>query len=217
MEGRTLRLPAGSTTEPQTGSGPDARRTRRVVTAWIAVTLVASTLTVVGPPVAGMGVAAAHAACRYAHRGPHETSRGHAQHAVVCLMNNARRHHGRHRLRAKGSLRQSGKRHSSYMRRHRCFSHQCSGEKDLVARVMATPYLPCHCTWRLGENIARGQGRRASPAAIVSAWMHSPPHRAEILSPSLRDVGVGVVWGSKRNRRANVGTFTADFGSKRHY
>ena len=84
------------------------------------------------------------------------------------------------------------------------------------AGVMATPYLPCHCTWRLGENIARGQGRRASPAAIVRAWMHSPPHRAEILSPSLRDVGVGVVWGSKRNRRANVGTFTADFGSKRH-
>jgi uncharacterized protein YkwD len=130
-------------------------------------------------------------------------------------MNKARGRHGRRRFRAKGSLRQSGKRHSSYMRRHRCFSHQCSGERDLVGRVMATRYLPCHCTWRLGENIARGQGRRATPAAIVRAWMHSPPHRAEILAGNLRDVGVGVVWGTKRNRHANVGTFTADFGSKR--
>ena len=143
-------------------------------------------------------------------------SRKDARRAVVCLMNKMRRHHGRYPLHARGSLNESGARHSRYMRRKGCFSHQCSGEKDLVARVMATPYLPCHCTWRLGENIARGQGRRASPAAIVTAWMHSPPHRAEILSPSLRDVGVGVVWGSKRNRRANVGTFTADFGSKRH-
>jgi uncharacterized protein YkwD len=67
----------------------------------------------------------------------------------------------------------------------------------------------------VGENIARGEGGRGTPVAIVRAWMHSPPHRAEILSGRLRDVGVGVVWGSKRNRRAKVGTFTADFGLKR--
>ena len=179
--------------------------------------LAALALALLAPPLTGAGLESAEAAkrCKYAHRGPRAMSLGQAQHAVVCMMNKMRRHHGRHGLRAKRSLEKSGTRHSRYMRRHRCFSHQCRGEKDLVGRVKDTSYLPCGCSWRLGENIARGEGGRGTPAAIVRAWMHSPAHRAEILSRRLRDVGVGVIWGTKRNRRAKVATFTADFGSKR--
>ena len=39
-----------------------------------------------------------------------------------------------------------------------------------------------------GENIAMGYG---SPAAVVSAWMNSPSHRANILSASFTQTGVG--------------------------
>lgn len=39
-----------------------------------------------------------------------------------------------------------------------------------------------------GENIARGYN---SPAAVVSAWMNSPSHRANILSASFTQTGVG--------------------------
>lgn len=40
------------------------------------------------------------------------------------------------------------------------------------------------------ENIAKGQ---SSPAAVVNAWMNSPGHRANILSSSYTQIGVGYV------------------------
>lgn len=40
-----------------------------------------------------------------------------------------------------------------------------------------------------GENIAMGQ---RTPAEVVTAWMNSPGHRANILSPSYNQLGVGL-------------------------
>lgn len=40
----------------------------------------------------------------------------------------------------------------------------------------------------VGENIAAGS---ATPAAVVNQWMHSPGHRANILYPDYRELGVG--------------------------
>ncbi|WP_407696622.1 CAP domain-containing protein [Streptantibioticus cattleyicolor] len=39
-----------------------------------------------------------------------------------------------------------------------------------------------------GENIARGQ---PDAAAVMAAWMHSPGHRANILTCAYRALGVG--------------------------
>ncbi|MFF9818236.1 CAP domain-containing protein [Streptomyces sp. NPDC014006] len=54
-----------------------------------------------------------------------------------------------------------------------------------------------------GENIARGQ---ADPAAVVAAWMDSPGHRANILNPDFKTLGVGVHLG------AGGPWWTQDFG-----
>jgi len=40
-----------------------------------------------------------------------------------------------------------------------------------------------------GENIAEGQ---RTPAEVMNAWMNSPGHRANILSPSYLEIGVGL-------------------------
>ncbi|WAM31279.1 SafA/ExsA family spore coat assembly protein [Caldicellulosiruptor naganoensis] len=45
-----------------------------------------------------------------------------------------------------------------------------------------------------GENIAYGQ---RSGQEVVRAWMNSPGHRANILSPSFTGIGVGVAKNSK--------------------
>ena len=45
--------------------------------------------------------------------------------------------------------------------------------------------------------------------------MHSPPHRANILTGSYEHAGVGVRWGSPTKRGSNAGTYTMDFGYKR--
>ena len=41
-----------------------------------------------------------------------------------------------------------------------------------------------------GENIAYGQ---RTPAEVVTAWMNSPGHRANILNSSFKQIGVGYV------------------------
>jgi uncharacterized protein YkwD len=43
---------------------------------------------------------------------------------------------------------------------------------------------------RCGENIAVGQ---TTPEEVVSFWMGSPPHRANILDPGMREIGAGYV------------------------
>lgn len=40
-----------------------------------------------------------------------------------------------------------------------------------------------------GENIAMGQ---RTPAEVVTSWMNSPGHRANILSPTYNQIGVGL-------------------------
>lgn len=44
-----------------------------------------------------------------------------------------------------------------------------------------------------GENIAAGYG---TPAAVMDGWMNSPGHRANILSTSFREIGVGYTYQS---------------------
>ena len=43
----------------------------------------------------------------------------------------------------------------------------------------------------VGENLAWGVGSRASSAAIVQMWLASPPHRANLLRPGFRRIGIG--------------------------
>jgi uncharacterized protein YkwD len=198
------------------GRGITIRMVLGTAVAVIATALLISTLTLVTTSVAGIDVATAKAAkCAAAKRGPKRVSPRRARRAVVCEINKKRRSHGLRRVRAKSSLRKAGKRHSRYMKRHRCFAHQCPGEKDLVARIHDTSYLPCNCSWRVGETLAWGTKGHGTPRAIVRAWMHSPAHRHVLLDRQLKHVGVGLVWGSPSNPNSRAATYTADFGYRR--
>ena len=44
---------------------------------------------------------------------------------------------------------------------------------------------------KVGENIAQGTD---TPEAVVEGWMNSPGHRANILDPDFREIGVGYVY-----------------------
>jgi uncharacterized protein YkwD len=64
----------------------------------------------------------------------------------------------------------------------------------------------------LGENIAWGVGASGTAAAIVGMWMASPPHRATLLRPGFRHIGVGVALGTM-DGFAGANVATADFAS----
>jgi uncharacterized protein YkwD len=219
MEGRILRRQADPQAQSQiAGSGGRAISIRMMFGTAVAVitaAFVLATLMLVTASVADVGVAPAKAGkCRWAHRGPRHVSRRHARHAVVCQINKKRHRHGLNGVNSKHALRTAGKRHSKYMQGHHCFAHQCPGERDLVGRINATSYLPCNCTWRVGETLAWAMKGRGTPSAIVRAWMHSAPHRHVLLDGQLRNVGIGLIWGSPSDPGARAATYTADFGYK---
>jgi uncharacterized protein YkwD len=56
-------------------------------------------------------------------------------------------------------------------------------------RFDAVGYDSWNTSFALGENIAYGY---STAADVVRAWMNSPGHRANILSPNFREIGVAV-------------------------
>lgn len=162
----------------------------------------------------GPGVARSDAAeCTNSSAPAYKLAEGDARKATLCLLNRERAAHGLRPLRADDEQQEAAEGHNRTMIRKRCFSHQCSGERDLVGRIEATGYLPCNCSWSVGENIAWGSGSTSSPRKIVAAWMHSAEHRANILNPRFEHAGVAVGQGSPAGG-GDTATYTLDFGFK---
>ena len=95
---------------------------------------------------------------------------------VLALTNARREAHGRKPLTASACADGFAEPWTRHLARRRVLEHQ-----DL------SPMLGCPHTSYAGENIAEGY---ETPRALVSAWMHSPGHRANILSPHFKRIGV---------------------------
>lgn len=160
--------------------------------------------------------ARANACSHYGKTAAQNLSSGQAGHSIRCLVNRARKRHGLRHLRSNGRLRRAAEKHSDYMKRHHCFSHDCPGEPSFVARLQHVHYIVNGLRrWVVGENIAWGAGSHGTPKAIVRAWMHSPGHRANILEPRFKQLGVGFARGCPQGKRRDGGTYTTDFGMRR--
>jgi uncharacterized protein YkwD len=133
--------------------------------------------------------------------------------SVLCLMNRVRVHYGLQPLAYNKDLRVAASAHSVSMVVHDYFAHEGPGG-SVDSRVTRSGYLARSRRFRVGENIAAGEGVQGSPWAIFKDWMHSPPHRANILDPSFRDAGVGVARGYPFGGSGGAATYTVDFGSR---
>jgi len=137
-----------------------------------------------------------------------------ARASVRCFMNRERRRHGIGRLDNHKRLQRAAQKHTEHMIKKSCFSHQCPGEGSLETRLRIVDYLLGGLLrWTYGENIAYGGEHYGTPKAIVKAWMHSSGHRANILNPAFKDVGVGFE-PRMPGSRADGGTYTTDFGMR---
>lgn len=165
------------------------------------------------PPVQPRAPRAQH--CKNAQQRGYRLRAGEAAKAVRCLINAERTSRGRSALGPRDDLQQAARNHTATMLGNGCFSHQCGGERDLIGRVTTTGYLPCNCSWSVGEDLAWGNRRFSTPRATVHAWMGSPPHRANILSPVFKEVDIGMGSGRPGKRGAKAATYTANFGVRR--
>jgi hypothetical protein len=83
------------------------------------------------------------------------------------------------------ALARAAQKHAELMVGQRTLLHQYGGEADVDTRVRQEG-AHFHVA---AENLAAAQ----TPAALETAWMHSPRHRANILDPRLNEIGVGIV------------------------
>jgi uncharacterized protein YkwD len=153
--------------------------------------------------------------CGEASRAPAELSGHQLRTSVLCLVNQARERNGLHRLEFNLALRQSATLHSLSMVRSNSFSHYGPGASTVTSRAAQFGYLARASSYRMAENIGAGEGSElGSPVGVVRTWMHSPPHRANILDAGLRDFAVGVARGNALSGGSDGATYTLVLGAR---
>lgn len=118
---------------------------------------------------------------------PHDGNEGSWAQQVVTLVNQERAARGFTALLVDTSAAQAAKAHAEDMGGRGFFAHNTPEgwtPADRLQLLGASGYT------RVGENIALGQ---PTPQDVMTAWMGSSGHRANILDPAYTHLGVGVV------------------------
>ena len=123
-----------------------------------------------------------------------------AERSAIRHINSLRAANGLAPVRAARKLNRSAERHSTDMWLRSFFDHTSSDGTPFHVRVRR--YIGERA---VGETIAWLTRSRGAGAAVYRMWRDSPPHRAIMLEPSFRRVGV-----ARRH-----GRWTADFASRR--
>lgn len=158
--------------------------------------------------------AAASAGCSHKYALPSQASNKTIKQATLCLLNKQRRMHGRRALSSNRRLARAARKHALDMVERKYFSHTSPSGASFVDRIMRQDYVDPGEGWTLGENLAWGSYQLATPKSIVRSWMHSPGHRANILNPAFREIGVGVVTGAPERGTDNAATYATSFGRR---
>jgi uncharacterized protein YkwD len=125
-----------------------------------------------------------------------------AEAAVLSLVNTERANAGCKAVTNDSRLATAARKHSADMIARDYFSHTTPDGVDFATRIENEGYR-----WsNAGENIASGQ-RNATD--VMTAWMNSPGHRANILNCNFKNLGVGMVLDGNRPM------WTQDFGTER--
>ena len=121
--------------------------------------------------------------------------------AVLTEVNRVRAEHGLAALHGDARLVRAARGHSSEMVATQTFEH---------GRFWVRIEHQGVTSGRLGETLGWSAPVNGSVSRIVSRWLTSPEHRAIVLSPVYRAVGVGISIGPFMNRPEAV-VVTADY------
>ena len=133
--------------------------------------------------------------------------------AVLCLHNQTRAAKGLPLLRENAKLDKAALGHSNDMVAEGYFDHTTPGGTSFVDRIFAAGYVRRDGGWVLGENLAWGTGDLSTPDGVMTSWMNSPGHKANILKRAYREVGIGIKLGVPTDGTVGA-TYTLDFGAK---
>ena len=88
-----------------------------------------------------------------------------------------------------GALTQAAQDHSTYQAKQQTMTHTGSNGSNAGQRMEAQGFA--WSTW--AENVAAGQ---VDCPSVMSAWMGSAGHRANILNPAMTSIGIGAASGA---------------------
>jgi uncharacterized protein YkwD len=124
---------------------------------------------------------------------------------VVTLTNAERAKAGCGALTVNSILTSAAQAHSADMAAHSYFDHNSQDGRSPFDRITAAGYKFSTAA----ENIAAGQ---RTPQDVMTSWMNSPGHKANILNCALHEIGVGYATSSSSTYGAY---WTQDFGTQR--
>ena len=122
--------------------------------------------------------------------------------SLLGQMNAVRASHGLRALRVDYHLVRAARGHSADMMRHQYFAHGAVAGRALRAGAHGPVF---------GENLAWATGLTAQ--WVVNAWLASPRHRAVLLRPGFRRVGISILFGTFVGH-GGAGVVTADFAGR---
>jgi len=111
------------------------------------------------------------------------------QSGVLAQLNKIRRAHGLVPLKLNKELSAAATQHTDEMLADGYFAHESADGSAFWKRIQR--YYPSlqSRTWSVGENLL-WSGGPLDAAGALDLWMHSPEHRANILTPRWREIGI---------------------------
>jgi len=106
---------------------------------------------------------------------------------VYQLTNDERQKQNLPLFKLNSKLCQAAQIHSQHMAEGDFFAHRSKDKSTPADRVSAVGY---HWS-QVAENIAAGS---RTPEEVVTGWLNSRGHRANILNPKLQEIGIGVCY-----------------------
>ncbi|HYZ79564.1 MAG TPA: CAP domain-containing protein, partial [Gaiellaceae bacterium] len=135
---------------------------------------------------------------------------------VLVDVNRVRAEHGLRPLRLSPKLSAAATQHSREMGRRGYFSHDSANGQAFWRRIESFYPSNGYRSWSVGENLL-WSSPDVDAAGAVKLWMHSPEHRANLLSAGWREVGLSAVHVDSAPgtyHGLGVTIVTADFGAR---
>jgi uncharacterized protein YkwD len=130
--------------------------------------------------------------CAYANLRPTAADAVLLDAATLCLIDRLRTAYRLRPLRANRELQAVAGAQATAMVRDDYFGDDSPSGQTPATLIEALPYGAHASSLTTAQNLGWGTRSAATPAGIVTAWMHSPPHREVILTGAFREIGVGV-------------------------
>jgi uncharacterized protein YkwD len=161
------------------------------------------------------GSAGAAFACPNSSVAAADLSNEQMESALFCLVNQRRAGAGRRPVQGDGMLHRAAVRYATTMVGAGFFSHHGADGSTIIRRLRAVGYVRPGWLWMVGENLIWATGDLSTPESMVTAWMESPEHRANLLYPGFREMGMGAVHGTPEDPADPTGvTVASEYGAR---